>query len=91
MQQRSVSIAVTGTVQGVFFRHHTQLKAQELGLKGFVQNEPDGSVSICAEGDAQAVNILIEWARRGPDSARVSGVSVEDAPHGGYDTFDVRQ
>ncbi len=39
-------IKVTGRVQGVFFRASTKEKAEELGINGWVRNEPDGSVLI---------------------------------------------
>ena len=38
------SFEVTGRVQGVFFRKHTILKAQELGLSGWVRNTSHGTV-----------------------------------------------
>jgi acylphosphatase len=43
-------ITVSGKVQGVWFRKSTQDKARELGLRGFVRNQPDGSVYIEASG-----------------------------------------
>ena len=44
---------------GVFFRKHTQKKALELGLVGWVQNEPDGkSVTGDAQGSATALTEL---------------------------------
>ncbi len=89
--RKSVAIRVRGTVQGVFFRQGTQRKAQELGVRGYVQNESDGSVSARAEGEAAAVDALVAWCRRGPEAANVTGVDVEEAPHGGYEGFDVRR
>lgn len=89
--QRSVEVRVTGTVQGVFFRHHTALKAEELSVKGFVQNEPDGSVLLQAEGEASHVNLFLQWCKHGPDTAKVDGVVVRDIPFAGYSTFDIRR
>ena len=40
---------VRGIVQGVAFRHHTKVRARELGLAGWVRNLPDGSVEVTAE------------------------------------------
>ena len=48
-------IIVTGKVQGVWFRDSTLKKAHELGVKGFVKNQPDGSVYIEAEGTPSAI------------------------------------
>ena len=35
---------VSGRVQGVFFRKHTKMKAEEFGLKGWVRNSPHDTV-----------------------------------------------
>ncbi|HNU41845.1 MAG TPA: acylphosphatase, partial [Cyclobacteriaceae bacterium] len=48
-----INILVTGTVQGVYYRASTKQKADELGIKGFVRNQPDGSVYIEAEAPAE--------------------------------------
>ena len=52
MKQGAI-IKVFGKVQGVGFRYYTQRKAVELGITGFVQNRPDGSVYIEAEGEEE--------------------------------------
>jgi acylphosphatase len=69
-------LVVTGIVQGVFFRHHTKRKADELRLAGTVRNLPDGSVEVVCEGDEPKIRDMIAWCRRGPDSAHVTGVDV---------------
>jgi acylphosphatase len=77
---KHLAIHVTGKVQGVFYRASTVEKARALGLKGFVQNEPDGSVYIEAEGDDGALQSLLEWCRQGPPHARVSDVTSAEGP-----------
>ena len=89
--QRSVSVRVRGTVQGVFFRHSTKLQADALGVTGFVRNEPDGSVSLQAEGETQQVGVLLQWCAHGPDGATVTGVEVCDVPYSGYKSFQIRR
>jgi acylphosphatase len=85
-----VRIRVFGHVQGVNFRRDTAGVARQLGLTGFVRNEPDGSVTIEAEGDPQALVELVRWAHQGPLSARVDRVDTEQMPVTGTRTFDVR-
>ncbi len=75
---RRVSLVITGTVQGVFYRRETQREAQKLRLVGFVKNEKDGSVYIEAEGAENQVGALIRWCRQGPSHARVEGVRVTE-------------
>ncbi len=71
---RSVSIRVTGKVQGVWFRDSTRKKALELGVHGFVQNEADGSVYCEAEGEGGAIQKFVEWCRSGPPKAKVEAM-----------------
>lgn len=70
-------IWVSGKVQGVFFRAHTEDKANSLGLSGWVRNLPDGRVEILAQGQKDKVDELIKWCHKGPPYARVSNVKVE--------------
>ncbi len=67
---------VYGIVQGVFFRHHTQEKALELKAVGTVENLPDGSVRVIAEGSRDNLQTLLLWLHEGPDLARVKRVDV---------------
>lgn len=73
MAQR-LDMRIFGRVQGVAFRWHTQAKARELNLKGWVRNRPDGSVRTVAEGPREALEAFEVWANRGPDRARVDRV-----------------
>jgi acylphosphatase len=70
-------VIVRGQVQGVGFRASARSRAYELNLAGIARNLPDGSVEIGAEGDASAVDSLVEWLREGPRFARVGSVTVE--------------
>ncbi len=85
----AVKIKVFGKVQGVFFRASTKDTADRLGVSGWVRNESDGTVTIVAEGNR--ITALIEWAKTGPQFARVDGLDVEDVPDEGYRSFDIRQ
>lgn len=69
-------VRVRGHVQGVAFRHHTKVRARELGLAGWVQNLPDGSVEVWIEGERDSVSALIEFLRAGQPPARVESVDV---------------
>jgi len=53
------NIKIFGDVQGVFFRDSARRKADELGIKGFAQNEPDGTVLIEAEGRGESLEKFI--------------------------------
>jgi acylphosphatase len=87
---KAVRATVTGRVQGVSFRWYTEQRARELGVNGWVRNEPDGSVALHAEGDAEAVDALVEWCRTGPALARVRNVAVREAKVTGATAFETR-
>ena len=76
----TVHLIIKGKVQGVFYRQSTLETANQLGINGFVQNEPDGNVYMEVEGEEAQLNKLIEWCRTGPSRAvpvaRVAGRSV---------------
>jgi acylphosphatase len=69
-------IFVSGRVQGVFFRDHTQRWASSLGLTGWVRNVWDGRVEVLAEGEKEKVEDLISRLRQGPPLARVDNLEV---------------
>lgn len=62
---------ISGRVQGVGFRFSTKQSADELGVKGIVRNEPDGTVYVEAVGEADNINKFIESLRRGPSPAAI--------------------
>ena len=90
MEKKAVILQVYGRVQGVGFRYYTNKRAQELGIHGFVKNQPDGSVYIEAEGMEGELETFISWCNAGPQWARVSEVKREDTPLSGHKTFIVR-
>lgn len=88
---RSVSITVTGRVQGVWFRKSAKDEADRLGLSGFVRNERDGSVYIEATGPSGNIEEFVEWCRRGPELARVDHVNVTEARDNLYSGFHINR
>lgn len=57
---------VSGLVQGVGFRATTQMKANEMGVVGWVKNLADGRVEIQAEADVQTLYKFIDLIKAGP-------------------------
>ena len=80
MSLKHLNIRVTGRVQGVSFRYYTQLKAQDLGLTGFVRNQADGSVYVEAEGEESLLKSLVDWCYEGSPMAKVQQVEVVELP-----------
>ena len=87
-----VNVIIFGRVQGVFFRDETRRAAQRIGVAGWVRNLPDGTVEALFEGDAEAVNAVIEWCHNGSPLATVSNVQVAWQPWvGDMDGFRIRR
>lgn len=76
MSKARAEIVVRGRVQGVFYRQSTREMAISLGLKGWVKNCPDGTVTAVFEGEMAHVRQAIDWCRQGPPAARVSDIDV---------------
>lgn len=83
-------ITVIGRVQGVFYRASAKNKALDLGVKGWVRNEPDGSVLIEAEGSKDKIVDFINWCKEGPDYAKVVEVTNSEVELKSYKNFDIR-
>ncbi len=82
-------LKIDGLVQGVGYRDAMCREADRLGVTGWVRNCRDGSVEAMVDGAPAALDAIIAWARRGPPAARVSNVTVSDAP-GSFAGFDWR-
>jgi acylphosphatase len=88
--KQALAITVKGRVQGVGFRFSTVREAEELGIKGFVENRMDGSVYIEAEGEPEALNKLVRWCWKGPATARVEDVTTQEIPVQNFKRFGVK-
>ncbi len=84
-----LTIIVSGKVQGVFYRAATREKAEELGVNGFVRNEPDGSVYVEAEGAEEILYKFVKWCNVGPPRAQVQKVEVVPGEVRGFIGFDI--
>lgn len=61
----------------VMFRDFAQRKARGLGLVGTVQNLPDGSVAVVAEGEEEPLKKFIALLHKGSIFAKVEGVETK--------------
>ncbi|MBE7196611.1 MAG: acylphosphatase [Parafilimonas terrae] len=77
-ETRTVSVVITGRVQGVSYRAWTQGEARNRGLTGTVRNRDDGAVEAVFRGGPEAVAEMLTLCRSGPPGARVDHISVHD-------------
>ena len=82
-------LVISGRVQGVGFRYSLAEEAERLRVNGWVRNRRDGTVEAVVDGDPEAVRALVAWARRGPPSARVTGVEISET-EGPFARFEMR-
>ena len=86
---KTVSITVSGKVQGVFYRQSTKEIAKTLGINGEVKNMQNETVLIIATGTEQQIEEFIQWCWRGPEKAKVSNVIVEEITLKLFDKFSI--
>ena len=73
-------LVITGTVQGVWYRASAAEAAARLGIRGWVRNTADGAVEALAIGTELAIESFVAWCHQGPPKAKVTRVTVSDAP-----------
>jgi acylphosphatase len=76
-ENKRAHLYISGRVQGVNFRYYTRQQARSLGVKGWVRNLIDGRVEAVFEGDAVAVERMVDWCHHGPRGAWVDTVEVQ--------------
>ncbi|HVB99482.1 MAG TPA: acylphosphatase [Candidatus Dormibacteraeota bacterium] len=70
---------VSGSVQGVGYRHYTRRMAQGLNVAGYAKNLRDGRVEVYAIGSREQLAALRQKLEMGPASAVVWEVAEEPA------------
>jgi acylphosphatase len=84
-------VFISGRVQGVFFRSETRYEAREYGVSGWVRNLPDDRVEAVFEGEEENVKKLLEFCKRGPPGAKVTGTDVTWEKYSGeFRDFEMR-
>ena len=76
---KTIRVTIEGTVQNVFFREYTRRKAEELNLRGWVRNVPDGSVESVITGDNESLETMVSWFHQGSPHSKVRQVTVEES------------
>lgn len=82
-------IRITGLVQGVSFRQNCRRQADTLGITGWVRNDPDGSVSLAAEGQKKNLDLFMDWCHVGSPYARINQIIVSPGKVKNFTGFEV--
>jgi len=72
-----VHLFVSGRVQGVGFLMFTKIKAENLGLSGWVRNLKDGRVEVVLVGPEEKIEEMLSWLKQGSPLARVEEVRIK--------------
>ncbi|CAN5142521.1 acylphosphatase [soil metagenome] len=86
---KHLDITVKGKVQGVSYRAATKAVADQLGVRGFIKNEPNGDVFMAAEGDKATLEMFLDWCHEGPEHAAVNVVESHEGELKNYRNFEV--
>lgn len=91
MMDTAIAFRVSGRVQGVGFRAFVRKSALQLGLKGWVKNNADGSVSGHAEGDYGILKEFIKQVRIGNRWSSVEAIEEQPQKYSGeFQNFEIR-
>lgn len=82
---------ISGRVQGVGFRAATRRTAVSKDVRGWVKNLADGRVEAVFEGQSEAVESMVEWAKSGPSTARVEDIDVTYEEPKTLEGFEIRR
>ncbi|MEQ7800859.1 acylphosphatase [Pedobacter sp. ASV1-7] len=89
MEIKHLDIKITGKVQGVSFRAVTKVVADQMGIRGMIRNEKDGSVYIEAEGDDTLLEVFMDWCNEGTDRAKIENVTSTPGVVKNYKDFEI--
>ena len=77
-QYITVHLIISGKVQGVYFRKHTQDISLQNNVYGWVKNLLNGDVECVLEGLKSNVDKVIIWCHQGPPNSRVDNVEIKN-------------
>lgn len=72
-----VHLIISGNVQGVYFRKHTQDISLQNNVYGWVKNLVNGDVECVLEGLKSNVDKVMIWCHQGPPNSRVENVEIK--------------
>ncbi len=89
-----IEFEVYGQVQGVFFRHYTKLKCDELNLRGWCRNTVNETVRGVIEGDPNRISTMKKWLQHegspGSKIEKVHFISETPIKNYSFQDFEIR-
>ena len=91
MEMQRLRIKFYGTVQGVGFRYRAYYAARELGLTGWVENLPDGTVLAEIQGDRTLIDEMIGKIAAG-HYVNITNMDIKKLPVDEYESsFNIKE
>jgi tRNA pseudouridine55 synthase len=85
-----MEVVIRGRVQRVGFQVFVQVCARELGIGGYVRNNPDDSVVIVSEGSRVQLEMFLEKIKIGPLAMLIEKIEVVyKTPHFKFKEFSI--
>lgn len=74
----------------VLFRYNTKKLADKLKISGWVKNLMDGRVEAVFEGEEENLKKIMEFCKKGPLLAKVTGIKIYKEEIKGEKGFEVK-
>ena len=87
----TMHLVISGKVQGVFYRASAKKKADELNVRGWIKNTPEGNVEALVTGKHPQIEEFIQWCKSGPDRAVVKEVSIHKQKLREFNSFKIER
>ncbi len=88
--EKTYQFVVYGRVQAVGFRMFVNSIAKSMGVKGFVQNQPDGTVLVIANLNESNFQQFLQELQKGSMFSRVTKIEHEEIPYRSFYDFEIR-
>ena len=70
----TIKFIVHGRVQGVGYRYYAKRSAEQLDVKGSVRNNPDGTVTVIAQGAEGQLALYEAYLFKGPSYSEIEKI-----------------
>ena len=89
-----MKLTVHGRVQGVGYRYSIleHIENNQVLLKGYIYNKPNGTVEIVAQGDIEALKDLRRFAVKGSSNSEVRDIEevIQEISSYSYESFHIK-
>lgn len=87
-------LVIHGRVQGVGYRYSIieKIESNQVMVRGYVFNNPNGTVEILAQGDIEALKDVRRFASQGSSNSLVREIEevIQNISDYSYDSFNIR-